>query len=140
MLRGEATNVFILGLTQLVIEPMIYHTSDEQANHSTIWHISQLRTTHVLCYLAKNRSILASIEFTYKKSMKELFRNRKSKKDRPKMTKRIKDKSSTNDLQNTMQKTKHWAATNPTKNHEWTYVSRKGKQLLFHVCHTMFFV
>jgi hypothetical protein len=48
-------------VTQLVIEPMIYHTSDEQANHSTIGHISQLRPTHVVCYLAKNRSIHASI-------------------------------------------------------------------------------
>ena len=56
------------------------------------------------------------------------------------MTKRVNDKSSTNDLQNTMEKTKHRAATNPTNNHEWTYVSRKGKQLLLHVCHTMFFV
>jgi hypothetical protein len=93
LLRGEATNVFILGLTQLVIEPMIYHTSDEQANHYTIGHISQFRPTHGLCYLAKNRSIHASIKFTYKKSMKELFRNRKSKKNRHKMTKRIKDKS-----------------------------------------------
>ena len=86
---------------------MIYHTSDEQANHSTIGHISQLRPTHVLCYLAKNRSIHASIEFTYEKSMNELFRNRKSKKDRHKMTQRVNDKSSTNDPQNTMQKTKH---------------------------------
>jgi hypothetical protein len=85
-------------LIQLVIEPMMYHTSDEQANHSIIGHISQLRPTHVLCYLAKNRSIHASIEFTYKKSMKELFRNRKSKKNRHKMTKQIKDKSSTNVL------------------------------------------
>jgi hypothetical protein len=42
------------------------------------------------------------------------------------MTKRIKDKSSTNDLQNTKQKTKHWAATNSTKNHEWTYVPYGG--------------
>ena len=65
---------------------MIYHTSDEQANHSTIGHISQLRPTHVVCYLAKNRSIHASIQFTYEKSMNELFRNRKSK-DRHKMTK-----------------------------------------------------
>jgi hypothetical protein len=86
---------------------MIYHTSDEQANHSTIGHISQLRPTHVVFYLAKNRSIHASIEFTYEKSMKELFRNRKSKKDRHKMTKRVNDKSSSNDPQNTMQKTKH---------------------------------
>jgi hypothetical protein len=43
MLRGEATNIsfIVFGLTRLGLEPTIYHTRGEHANHYTTEVVSR---------------------------------------------------------------------------------------------------
>ena len=60
--------------------------------------------------------------------IKEVIRNRKSKKDRKLNGQKNKDKRTSNDLQNITQKTKDWAMRIPQK----TWVLQKGELFLLH--------